>query len=379
MLDGVGIGGAPDAAEYGDSGANTLKGVASKCALSLPNLERLGLGLTGTFEGIKPVSAPAGAVGVMIEKSKGKDTVTGHWEMMGLLVEEPFPVFPEGFPDEVMEEFVSRTGYGYLWNRPASGTEIIARLGEEHLRTGKPIIYTSADSVFQVAAHVEVIPLEELYRICRVAREVVDPLRVLRVIARPFAGNPGNFYRTADRKDFPFPPPCETALDLLADAGVEVVSVGKVSEMFGGRGFSRTVKTGNNMETVGAVLEEMREEGRKFVFANLNDFDTLFGHRNDVVGFARALEEFDDFVPSIIDEMDQEDLLIITADHGNDPTYPGTDHTREKVPLIVYGKGVRGGCFGEVEGFSVVGRLVLERFGVDVPFDAADFPLEVAG
>ncbi len=362
VLDGVGIGSAPDASLYGDEGANTLGHVLEVTGVNLPNLAGLGMGNLGQFRGLPPVLKPLACYGSLHESSAGKDTVTGHWEMMGITVREPFPVFPDGFPSHVMEAFERETGFGYLWNRPASGTEIIARLGLEHMRTGKLIVYTSADSVFQIAAHERVLPEEGLYRVCRKAREIVNPLRVLRVIARPFSGEEGNFFRTYGRRDFPLEPEGDTVADILAKEGIEVVSVGKVGEMFSGRGFSRIIKTADNDETTRVLVDCIRKAPSGLIFANLTDFDTVYGHRNDVQGFAGALARFDGAIPGILKWLSADDMVIVTADHGNDPTYPGTDHTREVVPLLIYRKGRAGRSLGVKHTFSVVGATVLKYF-----------------
>lgn len=368
VLDGVGIGSAPDAHLYDDEGANTLAHVLERTEVHLPNLSSFGLGNLGIFKGLPPVEKSRACYGSLYESSAGKDTVTGHWEMMGIMVKEPFPVFPDGFPREVMQSFERATGYGYLWNRPASGTEIIKRLGKKHLDTGKLIVYTSADSVFQIAAHNEVIGEKDLHEICRITREIVNPLRVLRVIARPFAGPQGSFYRTEGRKDFPLEPERETVADILSGQGIEVVSVGKVGEMFSGRGFSRSIKTVDNRDTTKKLIACLGEQNPGLFFANLNDFDTLYGHRNDVEGFAGALVDFDRALPDIIELITGDDLLFITADHGNDPTYPGTDHTREIVPVLVLRKGREGKYLGVRRTFAVIGATILKFFHLPVKF-----------
>jgi phosphopentomutase len=368
VLDGVGIGSAPDAHLYDDEGANTLAHVLERTEVHLPNLSSFGLGNLGIFKGLPPVEKSCACYGSLYESSAGKDTVAGHWEMMGITVKEPFPEFPDGFPIEVMESFKRETGFGYLWNRPASGTEIIKQLGEKHLDTGKLIVYTSADSVFQIAAHNEVIGEKDLYEICRITREILNPLRVLRVIARPFAGPRGSFYRTEGRKDFPLEPERETVADILSGQGIEVVSVGKVGEMFSGRGFSRSIKTVDNRDTTKKLIECLGEQNPGLFFANLNDFDTLYGHRNDVEGFAGALVDFDSALPDIIELITGDDLLFITADHGNDPTYPGTDHTREIVPVLALRKGREGKYLGVRRTFAVIGATILKFFHLPVRF-----------
>jgi phosphopentomutase len=370
VLDGVGIGALPDAADYGDQGSNTLANLAEAVGgLRLPNLQRLGLGNIAAIRGVAPAETPEANYGRMAEASPGKDSTSGHWEIAGLVIERPFPTYPGGFPSEVVASFEQAIGRGTLGNLAASGTEIIKRLGDEHVRTGKPIIYTSADSVFQIAAHEEVIGLEELYRICRIARDLLTgPHAVGRVIARPFLGAGGNYYRTPHRKDFSLCPPGETLLDLLSSAGVVTRSVGKVDHLFAKRGFTDAVPAASNAEVIRRLVAEAAEPegaGRALVFANLVDFDMLWGHRNDPDGFRRGLEEFDGELPAILDGLGRSSLLAITADHGNDPTTPSTDHSREHVPLLVYGKGLRRGVdLGLRRTFADLGATVGEMFGV---------------
>ena len=344
VLDGVGIGELPDADDYGDRGSNTLTNVARQVALSLPTLRRLGLDRLTTLGGPAALRSAQGAYGRMTEASPGKDSVTGHWELMGLLLERPFPVFPGGFPAAVIEQFSEATGRAVIGNKTASGTAIIDELGAEHLRTGALIVYTSADSVFQIAAHEDVVPLPELYGACRAAyRLVVEGLGMGRVIARPFVGAPGSFRRTANRRDFAMPPPGDTLLDCLKAAGLPVAAVGKIEDLFAGRGFTATCHTATDEEGMLQVERLMGETERGLIFANLVDFDTVYGHRNDVEGFARNLERFDRDLSRVLPRLREHDLLVVTADHGNDPTTPGTDHSREYVPLLVTGGSVRGG------------------------------------
>jgi phosphopentomutase len=373
VLDGVGIGSMPDASLYGDEGANTLGHVLGETGVCLPNLASLGLGNLGKFRGLPAVGKSRAYYGALHERSAGKDTVTGHWEMMGITVKEPFPVFPDGFPPDIMRAFETETGYGYLWNRPASGTEIIERLGSEHMMTGKLIVYTSADSVFQIAAHNDVLSEDGLYDVCRKVREIANSLRILRVIARPFSGQPGQFERSAGRKDYPLEPEGDTVVDILARNMIDVVSVGKVGEMFAGRGFSRIIKTANNIETIKILVDCIQGNSSGFIIANLTDFDTAYGHRNDVEGFARALVEFDDALPEILKFLSEDDMVILTADHGNDPTYPGTDHTREVVPLLIYRKGRDGTFLGVKHTFAVIGATILKYFHLPVPFAGEAF------
>lgn len=365
VLDGVGIGALPDAHLFGDEGSNTLGNVARRVQLQLPCLGSLGLGNIAPLEGIAPAAHPLAAYGKMAERSPGKDTTTGHWEMAGIILDKPFPVYPNGFPPEVIEEFEKRTGRQVLGNKPASGTVIIEELGAEHMATGKPIVYTSADSVFQIAAHEEVIPLEELYRMCRVAREILQGEHAVgRVIARPFIGEPGNFQRTANRHDYSLVPPSPTMLELVQARGLEVVGVGKISDIYAGRGVTRSLPTKSNMEGVDRTLEAWRGLEGGLVFTNLVDYDMKYGHRNNVEGFAAALAEFDRRLPELLEVLTEDDLLILTADHGNDPTTPSTDHSREYVPLLIYGKKVRAGVnLGTRSTFADVGATVADYLG----------------
>jgi phosphopentomutase len=339
-LDSVGIGDAPDVDLFGDEGSNTLGNTASAVGgLELPNLAQLGLGHLGDFLGIPVVKQPLGAYGRLTEVSVGKDTTTGHWELAGVSSKEAFPTFPNGFPIEFINQFEERIGTGTLGNFPASGTVIIEELGEEHIKTGKPIVYTSADSVFQIAAHEEFIPIEHLYEICKIGREMLTgELNVSRVIARPFIGTPGNFSRTENRKDFSVPPPRKTVLDLVKASGYMVAGVGKIEDIFAFRGLTDSNHTGNNHDTIDATIEFIQTNKTGLIFANLIDFDQLYGHRNNPDGYANALEEFDRRLPEIRDAMSEEDVLFITADHGNDPTTPSTDHSRERVPILAVGK-----------------------------------------
>ncbi len=366
VLDSVGIGAMPDAASYGDEGSDTLGNIARRRKLLLPNLLRMGLGNITRLEGLPAVTAPEGEYGKCALASPGKDTTTGHWEMAGIILEKPFPVYPDGFPPEILEPFEKQIQRGILGNKAASGTEIIAELGEEHVRTGKPIVYTSADSVFQVAAHEDVIPLEQLYRICEVAREILGgPNEVGRVIARPFTGVAGHFFRTANRKDFAVPPPEGMLLDQLAAREVPVYAIGKISDIFLGRGISRSVKTKDNMDGMKRTVAALREQADGLVFVNLVDFDQLYGHRNDVEGYAAALEAVDQWLPSI--PLCQDDLLILNADHGCDPTTPSTDHSREYTPLLVYGDHVEKGLnLGTRSTLADVGQTVAANFGAAI-------------
>jgi phosphopentomutase len=368
VLDSVGIGAMPDAADYRDAGSDTLGNIARIRPLRLPNLCRLGLANIKPFPGLDPVPSPAGAFGRCALASPGKDTTTGHWEMAGIHLEKPFPLYPRGFPREIMDEFERRIGRRALGNKPASGTEIIKELGAEHMRTGWPIIYTSADSVFQIAAHEEVIPLAELYQICETAREILrGPHEVGRVIARPFIGAPGSFTRTPNRQDYAVPPPQGMLLDCLASHNVEVYSVGKIFDVFLGRGIRDHVKTRNNDDGMAKTIAAMTTVPTGLIFVNLVDFDQQYGHRNDVEGYAAALEQFDAWLPDFLGKLHHADLVIITADHGCDPTTPSTDHSREYVPLIVYGANARSGvALGLRKTLSDIGQTVAENFGVSI-------------
>ncbi|MBO8159166.1 phosphopentomutase [Thermosyntropha sp.] len=367
VLDSVGIGEMPDSHEYGDRGVNTLVNTARAVGgLSLPNMEAMGLGNIAEIMGVKPVRAK-GAYGIIQERSKGKDTTTGHWEMMGLIIEEPFPTYPEGFPPEIIEEFEKRIGKKVLGNVAASGTEIIKQLGKEHIKTGYPIVYTSADSVFQIAAHEEVIPLEELYNMCKIARSMLTGKhRVGRVIARPFLGEPVNFYRTANRHDYPVEP-AYNILDAVLEQGKETIGIGKIKDIFAGRGIKTSYPTKNNMDGMDKLVNAMEKHEEGLIFVNLVDFDQLYGHRNDAKGYAKALEEFDLRLPEVIERMTKEDMLIITADHGCDPTAPGTDHTREYVPLLVYGKRIKKNVdLGIRKSLADVGQTAAEHLDIKI-------------
>jgi phosphopentomutase len=358
----------PDAAQYGDVGSDTLGNIARIRGIQLPNLARLGLGNIMPLTGIAPAGAPAGAYGKCTLASPGKDTTTGHWEMVGIHLAKPFPLYPHGFPPDVMSEFERRIGRRSLGNKAASGTEIIKELGVEHMRTGSPIVYTSADSVFQIAAHEEVIPLWELYKMCETAREILHgPHEVGRVIARPFAGAPGSFARTSNRHDYAVPPPPGMLLDQLHDRGVGVHGVGKIFDIFLGRGIQDSTKTKNNTEGMAQTLEAMQDTDRGLIFVNLVDFDQQYGHRNDIEGYGAALEQFDAWVPEFQSRLGEGDLAIFTADHGCDPTTPSTDHSREYVPLLVFGPKVHAGVNLGVRGtLSDIGQTVAENFGARI-------------
>ena len=365
VLDSVGIGELPDARTYGDEGSNTVGNIAARVPLRVPGLRSLGLSRVVSIGGDADPE-PLGAYGRMAEASPGKDSVTGHWEIAGLVLERPFPVFPHGFPRELVDEFERRIGRGTLANKPASGTAIIDELGPEHMRTGNPIVYTSADSVFQIAAHEDVIPVPELYRMCEIAFELAGKgMGVGRVIARPFVGAPGGFRRTANRRDFALTPFAPTLLDRLKDAGLAVVAIGKIDDLFAGRGTTAAIHTASDDQGVDEVLAAMKATTRGLIFANLVDFDAQYGHRNDVAGYAANLECFDARLPQIRHALGPRDLLVITADHGNDPTTPSTDHSREHVPVFVVGAAVRPGVnLGTRSTYADLGQTIADLFHV---------------
>lgn len=364
ILDSLGIGELPDAKDYNGQGSDTLGNIIKALGgISIPNLESMGLGLIQGVEGLQKTKKPIASFGRMAEASKGKDTSTGHFEIAGIIIDKPFPTYPDGFPEEIMNRFERETGLGYLGNKAASGTEIIKELGEEHIKTGKPIVYTSADSVFQIAAHEDIIPVNRLYEICEIARRIADVYNIGRVIARPFTGNKGSFQRTVRRKDFSMPPPEETVLDRLKAKGLPVIGVGKIGDIYGHRGLTGEIHTKNNMDGVDKTVGTLKKIKRGFIFANLVDFDMLYGHRNDATGYANALKEVDKRIPEIIKLLGDKDMLIITADHGCDPTTPSTDHSREYVPLLVYGKKLKAGInLGTRKTFADVGQTIAEVF-----------------
>jgi len=369
VLDSVGIGAMPDALSYGDpEGSDTLGNIARQRALKLPNLCRLGLANIKPLTGLAASDAPFAAYGKATLASPGKDTTTGHWEMVGIHLDKPFPLFPNGFPPEIMDEFERRIGRSTLGNKAASGTEIIKELGEEHVRTGSPIVYTSADSVFQVAAHEEVIPLFELYKICETARELLrGKWEVGRVIARPFTGPSGAFTRTSNRHDYAVPPPKGMLLDQLADREIDIFSVGKIFDVFLGRGIREYEKSKTNADGMAKTLGAMQSVDRGLIYVNLVDFDQLYGHRNDVEGYAKALEEVDAWLPTLEADLKDDDLVILTADHGCDPTTASTDHSREYVPVLAYGKTARHGVnLGTRGSLSDLGQTVAENFGAHI-------------
>jgi phosphopentomutase len=368
VLDSLGVGEMPDAAQWGDAGADTLGHILESRKVSLPNMQSLGLGNIKPLANVVAVENAIGSYGRCALFSNGKDTTTGHWEMAGIILEKAFPTFPNGFPDRIINRFINEANVsGVLGNVPASGTEIIKKLGEEHIKTGKPIVYTSADSVFQIAAHEEVIPVKRLYEICEIARNILDGEdKVGRVIARPFLGTTAdNFKRTENRHDYAVPPPRENLLPALSDEGLDVICVGKVASIYDAIGVTQDVPAKNNDQSIDQTINILNEESRGLIFSNLVDFDMLYGHRRDVAGYANALEHFDKRLPEIQNAMREGDVLIITADHGNDPTMPGSDHTREYAPLIVYGKTAKAGVnLGTRKSLADIGQTIAENFGV---------------
>ncbi len=381
VIDGLGIGELPDAPEYGDAGSHTLDNTARAVGgVKLETLASLGLGNIEGVESIEKADFPEGAYGRMLETSVGKDTTTGHWEIAGVVTKTPFATFPDGFPDDIKARFAAETGSDYLWGRPASGTEIIKRFGEEHLSTGRLIVYGSADSVFQIAAHEDVMPLEKLYGLCAVMRELLDGYNICRVVARPFTGPPGSFRRTEERKDFSVPPPGETLLDRLRERGVPVVGIGKLGDIFAHRGFSEELRAGNDTEVLEATLSAMERYDEGLIFSNMVDCDTLYGHRNDPSGYARSLEAVDRRLKEIKERLGPGDVFVVTADHGCDPTTPSTDHSREYVPLLICGEGVKkGAALGTRRSFSDLGRTLGEVFGVGAAGEGEPFLGELTG
>lgn len=367
VLDSCGVGELPDAFKYGDEGSNTLGNTARAVGgLHLPNLQKLGLGNVASISGVEPQDEPLASYGKMAEISPGKDSTTGHWEMAGVILKKPFPVYPHGFPQGLIKRLEKAIGIEVLGNKPASGTEIIKELGEEHLRTGKPIVYTSADSVFQIAAHEEKIPVPRLYEFCQIARELLTGENgVARVIARPFVGKPGSFKRTDRRKDFSLPPPEKTILDMLQAEGIKIVGIGKIRDLFDGRGISRSIHTIDNLDAMDKLIQTMKQKQEGMIFINLVDFDMVWGHRNDIHGFAKGLGDLDRRLKEVLGLLQGSDVLIITADHGCDPTTPSTDHSREYVPLLVYGeKMYKGVNLGTRRSFSDISATLADLFEI---------------
>ena len=368
VLDGVGVGELPDAKKYGDEGSNTLSNLAEAVGgLSLPNLQKFGLGNITSIKGVPPIESPLASFGKMKEIAPGKDSTSGHWELGGLKLDFDFPYYPNGFPKSLIDKFkVAANVEGVLGNKAASGTEIIKELGDDHVASGFPIVYTSADSVFQIAAHEEIIPLERLYEICEIAREEVLIGRdaVARIIARPFIGESGNYERTVNRKDFSLEPPADTILDILQFDEINTIGIGKINDLFDHKGITEPIITKSNIEGILKIIETLQQNSNSFIFTNLVDFDVYYGHRNDPEGFAKALVEFDDNLPKILNALDETDALILTSDHGNDPTLESTDHSREFVPILFYKKNVLGRNLGIRNSFSDVGQTVADFFNV---------------
>jgi phosphopentomutase len=366
VLDGAGIGAMPDAPEWGDAGSDTFGHILESRPLHLRHLQKYGLGNIRPLANLPAIENPIGSYGKCALRSNGKDTTTGHWEMAGIILDEAFPTYPNGFPTAVIDRFVRETSVpGILGNIPASGTEIIKVLGEEHVKTKKPIVYTSADSVFQIAAHEEVIPIDRLYEICEIARRILDgEHKVGRVIARPFLGEPGGFYRTENRHDYAVPPPRENLLPALADEELDVVCIGKIASIYDSIGVTQDLTAKNNEQSINQTIKALNEKTRGLIFSNLVDFDMLYGHRRDTEGYAKALEHFDSRLPEIEAAMREDDLMMITADHGNDPTFRGSDHTREYAPLLVYGKRARSTNLGTRESLADIGQTIAVNFGL---------------
>ena len=367
VLDGAGIGAMPDAPQWGDAGADTFGHILESRPVRLPNLQRYGLGNIRPLQSVPPLDHLSGSYGRCALRSNGKDTTTGHWEMAGIVLDQAFPTYPNGFPAPVIDKFVRETSVpGILGNIPASGTEIIKDLGAEHVKTGKPIVYTSADSVFQIAAHEEVIPLERLYQICEIARRILDgEHKVGRVIARPFLGEPGSFYRTENRHDYAVPPPRENLLPALKDEDLDVVCIGKIASIYDSMGVTQELTAKNNEQSIDQTIKALNDSTRGLIFSNLVDFDMLYGHRRDTEGYAKALEHFDARLPEIESAMRDDDVMMITADHGNDPTFRGSDHTREYAPLLVYGKQSRPGIdLGTRDSLADIGQTIANNFGL---------------
>jgi len=367
VLDGAGIGAMPDAPQWGDAGADTFGHILESRPVRLPNLQRYGLGNIRPLQSVPPLDQLRGSYGRCALRSNGKDTTTGHWEMAGIILDHAFPTYPDGFPSSVIDKFVSETSVpGILGNVPASGTEIIKQLGNEHVETGKPIVYTSADSVFQIAAHEEVIPLERLYEICEIARRILDgEHKVGRVIARPFLGQPGSFYRTENRHDYAVPPPRENLLPALKDEDLDVVCIGKIASIYDSMGVTQELTAKNNEQSIDQTIKALNDPTRGLIFSNLVDFDMLYGHRRDTEGYAKALEHFDSRLPEMESAMRDDDVMMITADHGNDPTFRGSDHTREYAPLLVYGKNARPGVdLGTRESLADIGQTIADNFQI---------------
>ena len=379
VMDSVGIGEGPDAAAFNDEGSHTLKHTLEGFKQKLPHLEQLGLGNIAPLPVVSKVTHPGAFYTKLSEASVGKDTMTGHWEIMGLNIMQPFKVYPNGFPAELVKEIESMTGRKVVANRPASGTQIIDEWGEHQMKTGDLIVYTSADPVLQIAAHEEIIPLEELYRICEYTREITkdDPYMIGRIIARPYVGTPGNFQRTSNRHDYALSPFGQTTLDFLKEKGFDVIAIGKINDIFNGQGITEFVRTKNNMDGVDKLVDILKKDFTGMSFLNLVDFDAAYGHRRDTVGYGNALEEFDARIPEILEHMHEDDLLIITADHGNDPTFPGTDHTREYIPVLAISKSLQHPTRLTQGHFSDIAETISENFGVSSTGNGQSFLSEL--
>ncbi|MBX9995718.1 MULTISPECIES: phosphopentomutase [Priestia] len=381
VMDSVGIGESPDAEKYNDKGADTFGHIAEHCSgLHMPNMAKLGLSNIREIKGIDKAEKPLAYYTKMQEASAGKDTMTGHWEIMGLNIDTPFNVFPDGFPEELISQLEEKTGRKIIGNKPASGTEILDELGKQHMETGDLIVYTSADSVLQIAAHEEIVPIDELYKICEIARELTldDPYMIGRVIARPFLGEPGNFTRTSNRHDYALKPFGRTVMNELKDNNIDVIAIGKISDIYDGEGVTKSLRTKSNMDGMDKLVDTLNMDFTGLSFLNLVDFDALYGHRRDPQGYGQALEEYDARLEEVFDLLKEDDLLIITADHGNDPVHHGTDHTREYVPLLVYNKGMQEGKELSIrQTFADIGATVAENFGVAMPKHGKSFLKEL--
>ncbi|CEN79904.1 phosphopentomutase [Paraclostridium sordellii] len=380
VIDSVGIGALPDSEKFGDVNVNTLGNIVKAYKdIQLPNMIKLGLSNIDGIDSLDSIDNSIGSFGRASEVSKGKDTTTGHWEMTGVLVETPFKTYENGFPKEIIDEFERKTNRKVIGNKPASGTAILDELGEQQMKTGEVIVYTSADSVFQIAAHEEIIPLEELYKMCEIAREIMmGENAVARIIARPFVGKPGAFERTSNRRDYSLSPFEDTVLDTIKKSNLDVIGVGKIEDIFNKQGITEAIHTKDNMDGVDQTINYMKKENKGLIFTNLVDFDSKYGHRRDVEGYKKALEEFDSRIPEIIDNMKDDDILIINADHGNDPTYKGTDHTREYIPVLVYGKNINKGYnLGTRKSFADIGATVADILNVDLPKHGESFKSEI--
>ena len=380
VIDSVGIGALPDSQKFGDVNVDTLGNIVRSCkGIKIPNMIKLGLANIEGVDSLENIESPIGCYGRCSEVSKGKDTTTGHWEMTGVLVETPFKTFENGFPKDIIEEFERRSNRKVIGNKPASGTAILDELGEQHMNTGEVIVYTSADSVFQIAAHEEIVSLDELYKMCEIAREIMmGDNAVARIIARPFIGKPGAFERTSNRRDYSLSPFEDTVLDNIKNSNLDVIGVGKIEDIFNQQGITEAIHTHDNMDGVNQTINYMKKETKGLIFTNLVDFDSKYGHRRDVEGYKNALEEFDARIPEILENMNDDDVLIINSDHGNDPTYKGTDHTREYIPVLVYGKNLKSGLnLGTRNSFADIGATVADILNVEMPKHGQSFKNEI--